>query len=749
MTRTDNINTSNYNNISCIACFKYWSCKKSEKSLNRGCDTFLSIVDAQNQPNLFVTSNQNTTPSSELSQTGKKEAPSKSLSSAFEKLLKDDYIEEADYSSYFNPEAYGLQLPEDDFPLAKNLYEFVFSRKFLNLGTTGLYARQFGIGLNLFMEYCPKCSDVAYVNKNFEVKDSLDNILERVVLFEHGVCPKCKTRKDDLIQSKVYWEHFELAALCGQRSGKSLMAAIFACYVLHRFLKLPQIATAYDIAKPTILLGTFVAIDKSQIQDSTWGYLTNLIKGSPWFITYCAMLRDYGRKLGRRLVDIEKVETLEFFHKNLKLNMAAPKPAALRGRTGFLGVVDEIGFLKTKDGQGRVITAEEVYAALNNRMATLTTAYENQRGIVPNLPAPLFMNISSPSHVKDKICSLVKTIQEQNLEAACDDSGDTRMLRRYAVHYATWEVNPMFSKDSAYIVSKFKSEPKEAERDFGAKPPLSENSFIDNINLLMESSNEDRKNLVSLDYEFGTKDTKYKVLYNNPLLDKTVSRVLALDLGYNNNSTALAIGYYDALTNRTIIEALIEIIPTKTAEIKFTQLVAQVIKPLIESLNIKIVASDQWQSISLSQDIEETTEAKALTYSLKYGDFLFYKSDLLSQKIEYPGVEDLSLITPKALEEYPYIYYNKPVTHFVYQCLTVVDEKDKAIRKGEKTTDDLFRASVLLHYILNNFELRKQMSATPKQVLQGAVVHVQSMKNGQLGGQNSSTKYSSANVVVV
>ena len=225
--------------------------------------------------------------------------------------------------------------------------------------------------------------------------------------------------------------------------------------------------------------------------------------------------------------------------------------------------------------------------------------------------------------------------------------------------------------------------------------------------------------------------------------------MLALDLGYNNNSTALAIGYYDALTNRTIIEALIEIIPTKTAEIKFTQLVAQVIKPLITSLNIKIVASDQWQSISLSQDIEETTEAKALTYSLKYGDFLFYKSDLLSQKIEYPGVEDLSLITPKALEEYPYIYYNKPVTHFVYQCLTVVDEKDKAIRKGEKTTDDLFRASVLLHYILNNFELRKQMSTTPKQLLQGAVVHVQSMKNGQLGGQNSGTKYSSANVVVV
>lgn len=736
------------NHKECLQCVYYWGCKNPVKKQNTGCESFASAQDKE-----IHTVLDNKAQSKAALVEGKEVEENntvKSLSNAFTKLLSEDVPEE-NFDSYFNPDAVGLKLPEGDFPLAKNLKEFVFSKKFLNLGATGLYARQLGIGLNLFMEYCPKCSDVSYIQKNFEVADKIPEIFNKVTLFEHGQCPKCKTRKDELLDNQNYWEHYELAALCGQRSGKSLMAAIFASYVLHRFLKLPNIASAYDIAKPTILLGTFVAIDKSQIQDSTWGYLTNIIKDSPWFIEYCNMLKSEGRKLGRKLVDVDKVETIEFFHKNLKLNMAAPKPAALRGRTGFIGVIDEIGFLKVKDGEGRVITAEEVYAALNNRMATLTTAYENRRSLIPNLPAPLFMNISSPAHVKDKIYTLVKGISAQNLEEASRPGGDKRLLRRYAVHYATWEVNPMFSRDSAYIASKFKAEPKEAERDFGAKPPLSENSFIDNVQELVRSSNKSRVNLVTVEYSFTDSKAKYQLLFKEgALISNTINRVLALDLGYNNNSTALVIGSFDEAQDKTIIEALIEIIPTKESEIRFTDLLNQIIKPLIERLNIKLVISDTWQSIGLMQDIEQTTEASTIKYSLKYGDFLFYKSDLTAQRIEYPQIEDLSLITPKPVEDYPFAYYNKPVEHFVYQCLTVVDERDVTIKKGDKTTDDLFRASVLLHYALNNLALRRQLSDVKQSLLpEGPVVHVQSVRNGATGNSNTSTKFSGSSVVVV
>jgi hypothetical protein len=456
------------------------------------------------------------------------------------------------------------------------------------------------------------------------------------------------------------------------------------------------------------------------------------------------MLREQGRRLGRKLVDVEKVETIEFFHKNLKLNMAAPRPGALRGRTGFIGVIDEIAFLKTKDGDGRVVTADDVYDALNNRMATLTTSFESRCNIVPNLPSPLFMNISSPSHVKDKICTLVKGIKEQG-----EIVPDLRTQRRYAVTYATWDINPKLSRDSSYIVSKFASAPKETERDFGATPPLSANAFIEQMALLLKASQPERSNLLTIDYTHGDKDTVYKIKYLRTDFDKSLPRVLALDLGYNNNSTAMSIGYYDEVNHKVVTEALIEIIPTAEAEIRFTQLLANIIKPLIAALNIRIVASDRWQSINFMQEIQETTQATPVTYSLKYGDFIFYKQTLLNEGNIFPRIEDYNLLTPKQVEEYPKAYFDKPVTHFFYQCLTVVDEKDKTVRKGDKTTDDLFRANVLLHYILTNLEHRNTLKRpTTSNLPVGPVVHVQSIR-GATGAGNNQTKYASANVVVV
>lgn len=706
----------------CISCFKYWSCKKLEKREGRGCYEFVHKSSGDSNQAAGTDSN-------------------KPKIYASPEDLTDEGFEE-DYSNYFTNTSDRLNLPEQDFPLAKNLHEFVFGKKFLNLGTTGLYARQFGIGINFFTEYCPICSDLEYVNKNFEITDSVDKILERVVLLEHETCPRCKATKIDLIAKGLYWDNWELAVLAGQRSGKSLIAAVFAAYTLHRFLKLPSVAGAFEVAKPTIFLGTFVALDKSQIQDSTWGYLTNLIKDTPWFNSYCGMLKDYGRRVGRKLVDIDKVETVEFYSKNLKLNMAAPRPGALRGRTGFIGAIDEIGFLKTKDGEGRVITADEVYASLNNRMGTLVTAFEKQRFNTPNLPTPIFLNISSPSHARDKICTLIKGMQEQNA-----DNQAGKSLRRYGVTYPTWEINPMFPRESSYISSKYRTDPKEAERDFGAKPPLSENSFIEDVNTL-RGNFKDKANLIQVDYELGAKYTDYTVKFLREDFDRNIPRALALDLGFNNNSAALSIGYFDETAKKVITEAFVEIIPTNGAEVNFMLLSEKVIKPLVEALNIKIVASDRWQSISMLQELEAKHKIKGVTYSLKYGDFHFYKQALMNHKADFPMTEDINLLLSCPPEEYPSAYFHKPVSHFFFQCLTVVDEKEKTVRKGDKTTDDIFRSNALLHYILNNLVYRDYMNTSTKpSVMSGPVVHVETMRGTTQGG--TSTRFSGNTVVVV
>jgi hypothetical protein len=202
-----------------------------------------------------------------------------------------------DFSKYFL--GANVDLPEDDFPLAKNLYEFVFGKKFANLGETGLFPRQLGIGLNFFSEYCPSCSDLEFVKKNFRVDSSYEEILERTVLLEHGVCPKCKKSKLDFIQEGKLFDNWEMAGLCGQRGGKSYLSGVYQAYTLHKFLKFKNIQEHFKIAKPTILVGTFVALDKSQIQDSTWGFFRNIIDSAPWFQGYFDMLKDESRKLGR------------------------------------------------------------------------------------------------------------------------------------------------------------------------------------------------------------------------------------------------------------------------------------------------------------------------------------------------------------------------------------------------------------------------------------------------------------------
>lgn len=727
------------NNATCTSCIKYWSCKKPDKRLGNICEDYLTKSNAT----------ESSTPleaPSTLNKAVRSYPPIKKLETT--KIItnledEDDESIGEDYSNYFTSTKDLVSLPEQDFPQAKNVFEFVFGRKFLDQGATGLYARQLGLALNFFTEYCPVCSDTEYLRKNFEVDDSTQTILERVVLLEYDTCPKCKKTKLEFIKEGKLWDNWEFVGLLGQRAGKSLLASIFSAYTLHKFLKLKSVASTFGVAKPTIFLGTFVALDKSQIQDSTWGYLQNLIKGSPWFTSYTAMLKDYERRVGRKLVDVDKVETIEFYHKNIKLNMAAPRPGALRGRTGFLGVVDEIGHLKVKDGEGRVVTADEVYSALNNRMGTLVTSFERVRLTNTNVPVPIFINISSPAHSRDKICSLVKDIKTQ--EASI---GPEVFLRRYAAQYPTWEVNPMFPRQSSYIVSKFKTDPKNADRDFGANAPLSENSFIEDVTTLRSNFLE-HTNLINIDYTVGDRQTNYTVKYLKTDFDRTIPRVLAMDLGFNNNSTAISIGYYDETLKIIKTEVLAEIIPTAVSEINFPLFVEKVLKPLIQDLNIQIVSADRWQSINMLQELEQLFSIKAVTYSLKYSDIQHYKQSLMNNKSTYPKPEDDNLLISCDMSEesYPVVYHNKPISHFFFQCLTVVDDKDKAVRKGEKTTDDLFRANALMHYLLSNIEYRDLLKQSKLATVHyGPSTYVAS-RNGALT-PGTSTRFSGKTVVV-
>lgn len=124
---------------------------------------------------------------------------------------------------------------------------------------------------------------------------------------------------------------------------------------------------------------------------------------------------------------------------------------------------------------------------------------------------------------------------------------------------------------------------------------------------------------------------------------------------------------------------------------------------MIKKLNIRLVAADRWQSIKLLSDIDNdrSLKCKTFTHSLKYKGFMDYKDSLMAKLIRFPHPEiKWEQIELAGNDSYPYGFEGKPISHFIFQNLTVEDKMGKTVAKGEGTTDDIFRAAVLAHHCL-------------------------------------------------
>lgn len=103
-------------------------------------------------------------------------------------------------------------IDERDFLKAPNFLEFAVGPKFLN---TLILPKQVEIGTKLFCEYCPRCSRPNYIDLLFD--QSVGNIKDNIVFLEHGICPKCKVTRFELVKSKELIFRNELVGVAGQR----------------------------------------------------------------------------------------------------------------------------------------------------------------------------------------------------------------------------------------------------------------------------------------------------------------------------------------------------------------------------------------------------------------------------------------------------------------------------------------------------------------------------------------------------
>ena len=451
-------------------------------------------------------------------------------------------------------------------------------------------------------------------------------------------------------------------------------------------MKLQNAPKVFSLLENETLRCTFTAQSLSKAKELLFDKFKEGLLASPWYKVYHEMLDHYGNKYGEELYKIREM-SIHYRARSIAISCSSPVAKSLRGATSYGASIDEIGLLdSTEKGEKLRASAKEVYTSLKNSFRTLRGAYSNllKKGF-DGLPVPMYINISSPWSKRDQMVKLYEL------------SKKSRII--YGIHLATWEFNPTLSRRD--FDDEFSTDPIKAMRDFGAVPPNSSYPFINEIDNLRAIINKKLRNAISISsIRVASKSKKImtsgKIRFNFPKDNN--KRILALDASTVNNHFAFAAGYRDTITGYPVIDCLGEIIPSAEYPINFTAVFDEVICPMIERLNIKYVATDRFQNKKIMDDIESLYhDVLTQQYSVKYRDMEAFRSDVYEGQIQLPKPE----MRPSEIETagentYPEGFRNAPISHLLYQALTVQD-LGKEVIKGPDTTDDLLRAAFLAY----------------------------------------------------
>lgn len=323
-------------------------------------------------------------------------------------------------------EGFGLNLDMSDMPVAKNVLEWFIGEKFFNLGNTrdgklgrGPYAKQIQMALQLREDYCPDCTDSRLVINNkldLPVDLSIGNTLDRVVLLEHGICPKCKRTRLDFLKEGKFCAPHTLIGRCGLRSGKSTWICMDCSYSLHRILTISNPQEYYKLSFDSPLFFIFTASAYCHANESLWQPFKVLRNISPWFSEYHKLLKNYEEKLGENLFYDEDDY---YFYKHVGIAGFCEAPEKLHEFIGLYVAIDEGEWLTNS-----INSQASIDIASYNNLAPIRSATENlqNQGIINPLSAYM-INMSS---VSDRI-------PQQAIHA------DRHTI---FTHYATWEFNP-------------------------------------------------------------------------------------------------------------------------------------------------------------------------------------------------------------------------------------------------------------------------------------------------------------------
>ncbi len=575
-----------------------------------------------------------------------------------------------------------IKIDDSDFKLAPNFYTFCTNEKYLKEKP---FVEQALMGTYVFAEWCPHCSNKKWM-RDHDINSNLDDFEDNVQLLKKGICPKCKRRKSEMVMAKELNYYYESAIVAGQRSGKSAWIGMMSAYLTHWLLMLQNPNELYGLMSSNILHLTFVALTYAQAKDTLWEPYYGYLLDSPFFSAYHSMLNDVGQRSGEELLKLKDTFVL-YRHRKFIAYAAGPDKRTLRGRTRALAVIDELGWFDNSANQAKIkMNANEIYIALERSLLTVRASANKllKKGF-DNVPSGYFLNISSPSSVRDKIMELYR------------QSMGSRKI--FGLIKPTWEMNPTITRKD--LETEFKKDPSAAMRDYGCQPPLSSSPFISS-RVTIEQCFSIRKNPCQLTYSVKTAkdETKTRFAYFAKLAASGKPSVLAIDGGYSNNSFACAVGHLHA-GQYPSIDLLVEIQPLPGIPLNFSLIYQHIIEPILEKRNIKMFVADRWNSLKILSDAEHADEDLITSQvSLKYTDMQVFKEYMEDKELLMPRPE-MSVDDVLAYDhsEYPMCFKHTPVAHAILQLLTVQDTGTGVI-KGDQLTDDLVRAMMLAQRIL-------------------------------------------------
>lgn len=534
---------------------------------------------------------------------------------------------------------------------APNIIQWCIDREFCNSPSLFEYTRSYQVIRDTFQLRCPICnrggtSDGEPGDCWRRSREYLENevLLEWSPGYADDVCPKCRLTRTEFVSDGLLQQVNQLHLVCGQRSGKSITAALIGTYVEHRLMTIAlgvegglRGYLGLTVNDPFEM--TFLASNETQSQDTIWAKYRAFRRDSPWFQRFTPWVKEQEANqttppgMERWTYD-ESNKRIVNEHPDIFLiiNSLNSNSSGLRGRTRVFGGVDEIAYML--DGDGRM-SADEIFRAVDN---SLQTVRSRSRMLSRLSWMGLMCSVSSPRSRDDKSMRLLRDAPQ--------------VSGMIAYHYATWDFNPFEPREN--FDDLYAKDPIGTERDFAANPPQAAHPLISDVQRFRHLVvDEELVPTASFDYpRFQEREHEYVgIRLQDANLERLNPRYVAFDAGKNFDAFAGACAHGEVLIDEetgaqrvvTVFDWVVRILPDEGTEVYYDH-IYDVVKRLNTKQPLVRVEFDHWNATQLIQQIRRLRPIRAEEVGIKGDDYRRFRADAYAGLIRMlpPDPHDLS-----------------------------------------------------------------------------------------------------------